>query len=325
MNVTLSRRGGYAVRAAICLARAYGSGQPKKLREISAEMEIPRTFVSQILGDLVHSGIAVSSFGRAGGHRLTRPPDQISLAEVIEAAEGQLASQRCALGDGPCRWQAMCPLHETMTMATASLRDILESATLATVADRDAAIEAGSYPIPADAPPQAAAVAVSDSVQVELPVAAVRARLLAGGAWLTRHAEATDEEALHVRAVPAGQNWLGRTVAIRLGEPAEEGDALAIPLLWEAAGPLGLFRRLEGELRLAGIDPERCELALSGFYRPPPSGAGHTVEEAATARLARTAVRTLLRRAARFLEGEQPGLSVADLDADRQPSEPRLR
>jgi Rrf2 family transcriptional regulator, iron-sulfur cluster assembly transcription factor len=66
--------------------------------------------------------------------------------EVIEAAEGPLASERCALGDGPCRWQAVCPLHETMAMATASLRETLVSATLAMLAERDAAIESGTYP-----------------------------------------------------------------------------------------------------------------------------------------------------------------------------------
>ena len=150
MNVTLSKRGSYAAAAAICLARAYEAGRPKKLREISAEMAIPRTFASQILGDLVHAGIAVSSFGRDGGHRLARPPGEVSMAEVIEAAEGPLASERCALRDGPCRWHEVCPLHETMTEATASLRAVLASATLAMLAERDAAIALGTYPVPAD-------------------------------------------------------------------------------------------------------------------------------------------------------------------------------
>lgn len=309
MNVTLSKRGGYAARAAICLARAYGTGRSKKLREISAEMDIPRTFVSQILGDLVHAGIAVSSFGRAGGHRLARPPDQISMADVIEAAEGQLASERCALGDGPCRWQAVCPLHETMTMAAASLREVLASATLATVADRDVAIESGTYPVPADAHPHAAAVAIADSVHVELPASAVEARLRAGSAWLTRHAEVSDQDVLRVRVGPAGQGWLGRSVAIHLGEPTQAGDGLVIPLVWEAAGPLGLFPRFEGKLCLAGVDQERCELSLSGHYRPPFGKAGQVLDEALLTRAAQALLRSLLRRVARGLEEDQPGFS----------------
>lgn len=310
MNLTLSRRGAYAARAAICLARAYGTGRPKKLREISAEMDIPRTFVAQILGDLVHAGIAVSSFGRAGGHRLARPPDQVSMAEVIEAAEGQLAFERCALGDGPCRWQAVCPLHETMTMAAASLREVLGSATLAMLADRDAAIESGTYPVPADAHPHAAAVAIADSVHVELPAAAVQARLRAGSSWLTRHAEASDEDVLRVRVGPGGYGWLGKTVAVHLGELAQADGGVVIPLVWEATGPLGLFPRFEGKLRLTGLDQERCELSLSGHYRPPLGKAGHILDDALLTRVAQAALRSLLRRVARVLEEEQPSLSM---------------
>ena len=297
VNVTLSKRGGYATRAAICLARAYPAGRPKKLREISAEMDIPRTFVSQILGDLVHAGIAVSSFGRDGGHRLARPPEQVSMAEVIEAAEGPLASERCALGDGPCRWQAVCPLHETMTMATAGLREVLAATTVAMVAERDAAIEAGTYPVPADAHPHAATVQIADSVQVELPAPTVAGRMRAGGSWLTRHAEACDDE-----EQPARAGWLGRTVAVQLGAETGDGDSLELPLIWEASGPLGLFPRFEGRLRLTALDPERCELSLAGRYRPPLGKAGQLLDEALLARAARASLRAFLRRIARELE-----------------------
>lgn len=313
MNVTLSKRGSYAARAAICLARAYGTGRPRKLREISAEMDIPRTFVSQILGDLARAGIAVSAFGRDGGHRLARSPDQVSVADVVEAAEGPLASQRCALGDGPCRWQAVCPLHETMSMATASLRDVLAATTLAMLADRDTAIEAGTYPIPADAHPHAPTVAIADSVHVELPAQTVAARLRAGSSWLTRHAEACDEEDLRIRLGPGDpgrRGWLGKTVAVHLGEPAGDGEGLVLPLVWEATGPLGLFPRFEGRLQLAALDPERSELTLSGNYRPPLGRAGQILDEALLTRMARTALRSFLRRIARVLEEEQAGLSA---------------
>ena len=304
MNVTLSNRGNYAARAAICLARSYGAGRPKKLREISAEMDIPRTFVSQILGDLVHAGIVVSSFGRDGGHRLARPPDQVTVADVIEAAEGPLASERCALGDGPCRWQAVCPLHETMAMATASLRETLASATLA---ERDAAMQSGTYPIPASAHPHAATVAIADSVHVELSLEAVKGRLRPGGAWLTRQAEACDEDELRVRIGPGGPAWPGKTVAVHLGSPAATGDRLVIPLIWVATGPAGLFPRFEGKLEIAGLDPERCELTLSGHYRPLPGRAGQILDDALLARVARVTLRSLLRRVARALEEETPG------------------
>ena len=317
MNVTLSNRGNYAARAAICLARSYEAGRPKKLREISAEMDIPRTFVSQILGDLVHAGIVVSSFGRDGGHRLARPPDQVTVADVIEAAEGPLASERCALGDGPCRWQAVCPLHETMAMATASLRETLASATLAMLAERDAAIESGTYPIPASAHPHAAGVAIADSVHVELPLEAVKGRLRPGGAWLTRQAVACDEDEPRVRIGPGGPGWPGKTVAVHLGSPAGTGDRLVIPVIWEATGPAGLFPRFEGKLEIAGLDPERCELTLSGHYRPLPGRSGQILDDALVARVARVTLRSLLRRVARALEEETPGPADPSRNLDK--------
>ncbi len=313
--MTLSRRGSYAAAAAICLARAYPDGRLKKLREISAEMDIPRTYVSQILGDLVHAGIAVSSAGRDGGHRLARDPGQISVAEVIEAAEGPLASERCALGDGPCRWQAVCPLHETITAATASLRRVLASTTLAVLAERDAAIASGTYPIPADAHPHPAAVTLADTVQIELPAPAIAARLSAGTSWLATHAEACDSDVPRIRI---GPGWPGKTVAVHLGQPAQADEHLTIPLVWEASGPAGIFPRFEGDLRLRSIDPERSELGLSGRYRPPLGKAGQAISETLLTRLARATVRSFLRRIARGLENEHSPRPVPQEPAERQ-------
>jgi len=288
VDVTLSKRGSYAAAAAICLARAYDTGQPKKLREISAEMAIPRTFVSQILGDLVHAGIAVSSAGRDGGHRLARPPARVSVAEVIEAAEGPLASERCALGDGPCRWQAVCPLHETMTTAAASLREVLSSTSLAMLAERDTAIANGTYPVPADSHRNAAEIAIADTVQIELPAPAIETRLSAATSWLTAQAKACD---------PGDAS--GTTVAVHLGQADPTDEGAKIPLLWEAAGPAGVYLRFEAELRLATLDPERSELCLSGRYHPAP---GAAMDKVPPSRIARATVRAFLRRIADELE-----------------------
>lgn len=150
MNMTLSKRGDYVVRSALCLARAYDDGGYRKIREVVAEMGVPPTFASQILGELVRADIAVSRAGRDGGYRLTRPPEQINLLEIIEAGEGLLHAERCALGEGPCRWEQVCPLHETWQAATAALRQTLAEVDLATIATRDEALEAGTYPLPTD-------------------------------------------------------------------------------------------------------------------------------------------------------------------------------
>lgn len=150
MNMTLSKRGDYVVRSALCLARAYEGGSYRKIREVVAEMGVPHTFASQILGELVRAEIAVSRAGRDGGYRLALPPEKISVLDVVEAGEGPLHAERCALGDGPCRWESVCPLHETWLAATAALRETLAGVNLATLAARDEALESGVYPVPGD-------------------------------------------------------------------------------------------------------------------------------------------------------------------------------
>ena len=305
MNLSLSKRGDYVVRSAICLARAYESGIPKKLRQVSAEMGVPRTFVSQILGDLVHAGLAVSTFGSKGGYRLTRPPGEVSLLQVVEAGEGPLAPEACTLGEGPCRWDAVCPLHESWSAAGETLRALLGATSLAQVVETDRAIEAGTYPVPADAHRLAArSVAVADSVHVELGAPAVAARLRSGGSWLLPHLQAAsaEGEAIRLRVGPGGPAWLGKTVGVHLGEPEGTDEALVVPFAWEATGPSGLFPRFEGELRLSALDPERVELRLSGRYRPPLGAAGQVLDAAVLTRIAHATIRALLRRVARVLE-----------------------
>ncbi len=150
MNITLSKRGDYVIRSAICLARAGPSGKLVKIRELVADTSVPSTFASQILGDLVRAGLATSKAGRGGGYRLAKPAEEVTALEVVESAEGPLRSERCALGEGPCRWEAVCPMHDTWTAATAALRDTLAATTLAQLAQRDADIESGRNTVPAD-------------------------------------------------------------------------------------------------------------------------------------------------------------------------------
>jgi len=145
VNITLSKRGDYVIRSAICLARASHEDKPVKIRELVADTYVPSTYASQILGDLVRAGIATSRAGRDGGYRLARPAETVTALEVVESAEGPLRPDRCALGDGPCRWEAVCPMHETWMAATAVLRDALAATTLALLAQRDADIELGRY------------------------------------------------------------------------------------------------------------------------------------------------------------------------------------
>lgn len=144
VDLTLTRRGDYVVRAAIALASAWdGAGAYRKIREVAEEMRLPRSYTPQLLGILAKAGVAEAKAGRAGGYRLSKPPGEISVLEVIEAAEGDLVSRRCAIRGGPCRWDDVCALHPTVAKAAEAIRATLAGTTLLEVATADRTLGAG--------------------------------------------------------------------------------------------------------------------------------------------------------------------------------------
>lgn len=81
----ISARTQYALRAMVALAADEGLVHAEK---IAADQEIPRRFCDNILLHLRRSGLLISQRGPEGGYRLARPPEQITLADVIRVTEG---------------------------------------------------------------------------------------------------------------------------------------------------------------------------------------------------------------------------------------------
>ncbi len=142
MDLTLSLRGDYVVRAALGLARAWEADGYRKIREITDEMALPASYTPQILGHLARAGLATSRAGRDGGYRLSRPPEEISMLEVVKAAEGDLLLGRCTLRGGPCRWDDVCAVHNVWAGAAEQVRRSLSATKLSDVAATDRALEA---------------------------------------------------------------------------------------------------------------------------------------------------------------------------------------
>lgn len=137
MDLTLSRTGDYATRAAIALADAWEVGESRTIAQIAGEMALPRTFTPQVLGLLQRAGLAEARAGRGGGYRLSRDPARISVLEIVEAAEGSLRTTRCAMRDGPCRWDAACAIHPTWIAVSDAVSERLAGTTLADLAAED--------------------------------------------------------------------------------------------------------------------------------------------------------------------------------------------
>lgn len=144
MRMPLSRRGDFAVRASIDLARHWDNG-PRKTREIATSMDIPPGSLKQILADLVAHGVLTSTAGPRGGYRLRQPPEEVTLLRIIEAAEGHLVLDKCVLRGGPCDWTEACPIHDTWSNAQEAFADSVAGANLADLAHIDHDIESGTH------------------------------------------------------------------------------------------------------------------------------------------------------------------------------------
>jgi Rrf2 family protein len=128
-SVRVSAKADYAVRAAIELAAA-GDG-PIKGERIANAQRIPLRFLENILGELKHARLVHSQRGAEGGYWLSRPPEEITVAEIIRAVEGPLASIR---GERPEEIEyrgASKPLQRVWIALRGSIRDVLEVVTLA--------------------------------------------------------------------------------------------------------------------------------------------------------------------------------------------------
>ena len=128
----ISAKADYAVRASIELATEEVV-TPVKGERIADAQKIPLRFLENILGELRHAGLVQSQRGAEGGYWLSRPPAEITLAEIIRAVEGPLATTR---GERPEDLEyrgASQPLQDVWIALRANIRDVLESVTLADI------------------------------------------------------------------------------------------------------------------------------------------------------------------------------------------------
>ena len=84
----LSAKTEYAGLAMLQLAEDYATGEPVQIRRIAEKHGIPSGFLVQILLQLKSANLVASTRGAAGGYRLTRPPGEITLGDVVEVMEG---------------------------------------------------------------------------------------------------------------------------------------------------------------------------------------------------------------------------------------------
>ena len=128
----ISAKADYAVRAAIHLAAV--SEGPTKGEAVATAQAIPAKFLEAILANLRTAGLVRSQRGAAGGYWLARPADSITVADVIRAVDGPLASVRGQRPEELAYCGAAAPLQLVWIALRTNLREVLERVTLADLA-----------------------------------------------------------------------------------------------------------------------------------------------------------------------------------------------
>jgi len=125
----ITRSGEYGLRGLLFLAK-----EPAEKRvlvsEISRNQNIPETFLAKIFQRLSRAGLLRSSRGSKGGFSLGKPPNKITMREVIEAIEGPIALNRCLLREGECEEEEVCPIHRVWEQAQHRIIEILDRTTM---------------------------------------------------------------------------------------------------------------------------------------------------------------------------------------------------
>ena len=130
----ISAKVDYALRASIELAAA--APEQIKGERLAAAQSIPHKFLENILADLRHGGLVASQRGSEGGYRLARPPDEITVAEVIRVVEGPIASVRGERPDEIVYEGPAVPLRDVWIELRTAMRGVLEQTTLADLVAR---------------------------------------------------------------------------------------------------------------------------------------------------------------------------------------------
>jgi len=130
----ISKKTRYAILAMTRLAKEYGNG-PILISDIAKGENIPQRFLENILLELKKQGILGSKLGKSGGYYLLKPPDEVSLLDVVRHFEGTIALMYCVSEKAyqPCEFckiEEKCKIRGVFKEIRDTTYRILENSTL---------------------------------------------------------------------------------------------------------------------------------------------------------------------------------------------------
>ncbi|HRZ26925.1 MAG TPA: Rrf2 family transcriptional regulator [Spirochaetota bacterium] len=140
----LSTRSRYGVRMMYELASSYGCG-PVMLRHIAERQGISEKYLSKLIIPLKGARLVNSARGAHGGYMLARDPSRITLREIVEILEGDIAPVECVRNTSVCGRSKACPTRKLWCEFDRVISDYLEGITLQDLVKRNGSGCPGEY------------------------------------------------------------------------------------------------------------------------------------------------------------------------------------
>ena len=106
------------------------------LREIAERQGISQRYLGQLIIPLAEAGLVKGIRGRRGGFILAKPPEQITLSEVIRISEGKISFEECVDNPELCEKSDSCVLRDVWSETIEAVDKVLNSTTLQDMINR---------------------------------------------------------------------------------------------------------------------------------------------------------------------------------------------
>jgi FeS assembly SUF system regulator len=129
--VRLSKLADYSIVLMAGMARGNERAPLRTARDLAAETKLPLPTVTRLLKVLHQGRLLVSHRGNLGGYTLAKEPQEISLAEIVDAVEGPIALTECSTGvSGACEIEVCCSIKKNQRLINRVVRGALQNITL---------------------------------------------------------------------------------------------------------------------------------------------------------------------------------------------------
>lgn len=114
----------------VMTAMVHEPDRSRSAAEIAAAIRVPAPTVSKILKILARGGLVVSLRGARGGYLLSRPAEEITLADIIDAMDGPIGMTECSVTPGLCSQEAGCVVRANWQRVNQAVVGVLREVTL---------------------------------------------------------------------------------------------------------------------------------------------------------------------------------------------------